>query len=343
MSLNAQAECLLEVDARSLVYSSYYITDAFDYDLSKWVQKAWLKPFIPFVIFIWVWLNFDRVHFYCDRGIIPSPVPFSLNRLELILYKLMGLQVFFWTYGADVRTRNCTYALGNPNCCTECESVGKACICDNKKWSKNRSIINKYSTGFFSMGDMIEYTPGSRNDLFFWPVDLNKQAKYEPSYPLKNFSKPVRIVHAPNHRMFKGTHFLIDAVNNLKRKGLNIELVLVEGISNDRALEIYRSADIIFDQCLIGFHGYFALEGMAMGKPVMCFIRKPEEYLLHPEECPIINTHIDTLEDDLSCLIHNGRQLREIGIQGRSYIEKYYSLEAFASRLKEAYQDIGIE
>jgi glycosyltransferase involved in cell wall biosynthesis len=143
--------------------------------------------------------------------------------------------------------------------------------------------------------------------------------------------------------MFKGTHFLIEAVDSLKAEGIPIELILVEKIPNDRALEIYRSADIIFDQCLIGFHGYFALEGMAMGKPVMCFIRKPEEYLLHPEECPIINTHIKTLKADIRKLVEDREQLREIGIKSRQYIEKYFTLEAFAGRLKKAYQDLGIE
>ena len=92
----------------------------------------------------------------------------------------------------------------------------------------------------------------------------------------------------------------------------------------------------------MGNYGYFALEAMALGKPVMCFIRKPDQYLLHPEECPIINTHVDTLKADLRRLVERRAELEEIGRRGRQYIEKHFSLEAFAGRLRRAYRDLGI-
>ena len=113
-------------------------------------------------------------------------------------------------------------------------------------------------------------------------------------------------------------------------------------LPNQEALDIYRTADVIFDQCLIGFHGYFALEAMALGKPVMCYIRKPEEYLLHPDECPIINTHVDTLKDDLRRLVSSRHELELIGQRGRLYVEQHFSREAFAGRLHETYLDLGI-
>ena len=81
---------------------------------------------------------------------------------------------------------------------------------------------------------------------------------------------------------------------------------------------------------------------MALGKPVMCYIRKPEKYLLHPNECPIINTNITTLENDILRLTNNKKELRKIGIKGREYIENYFSLKAFSERLKKAYKELGV-
>jgi glycosyltransferase involved in cell wall biosynthesis len=344
MGINARAERLLGINAKSLVYSTYYIVSDFDYNLSRWYSIPVLGKLVPFFVFLWACLFVDRLHFYCDRGLIPAIKPYRFNFSELYIYRLLGIPAFFWTYGADVRSCRTTKMLGEPNCCTNCTSVGKACLCDETSRIKKIQKLKKYSTAIFSMGDMIEYTPGSRNDLFFWPVDLNRENvhKYEPAYPEKDGEKPLRIVHASNHRMFKGTHFLIEAVDDLKAEGLPIELVLVEKIPNEEALDIYCSADVIFDQCLIGFHGYFALEGMAMGKPVMCFVRKPEEYLLHPEECPIINTHVNTLKEDIRYFVDNREQLTDIGMKSRQYIEKYYTLEAFAVRLRRAYEELGV-
>jgi len=344
MGINARAEKLLGINAKSLVYSTYFVSSDFDYNLSRWYSVPIFGKLVPFAVFLWACLFIDRLHFYCDRGLIPSLKPYRFNYFELYIYKLLGIPVFFWTYGADVRSCETTKMLGEPNCCTNCTSVGKACLCDGTNRIKKIQKLKKYSNAIFSMGDMIEYTLGSRNDLFFWPVDLNGEDahKYDPAYPEENEEKPLRIVHASNHRTFKGTHFLIEAVEDLKGEGLPIELVLVEKVPNEKAIDIYRSADIIFDQCLIGFHGYFAIEGMAMGKPVMCFIRKPEEYLLHPKECPIINTSVTTLRKDIRHFIDNREQLTDIGIKSRQYIEKYYTLEVFTERLAKAYKELGV-
>lgn len=344
MGINARAEKLLGVNAKSLVYSTYFISSDFDYNLSRWYSIPMLGKLLPFVVFLWACLFVDRLHFYCDRGLIPAIKPYRFNFPELYIYRLLGIPVFFWTYGADVRSCGTTKMLGEPNCCTNCTSVGKACLCDETSRIKKIQKLKKYSNAIFSMGDMIEYTPGSRNDLFFWPVDLNGKSahKYEPVYHQKDSESLLRIVHASNHRMFKGTQFLVEAVGNLKAEGIPIELILVEKVPNEEALDIYRSADIIFDQCLIGFHGYFALEGMAIGKPVMCFIRKPEEYLLHPEECPIINTSVNTLRKDIRYFVDNREELTDVGMKSRQYIEKYFTLEAFAERLKKAYKELGV-
>jgi SAM-dependent methyltransferase len=183
-----------------------------------------------------------------------------------------------------------------------------------------------------------------RVDFMRPPIDLAAESgeRYRPYYPSPTSQGRLRMVHASNHRRFKGTNYLIEAVDPLKEEGVDLELVLVERVTNREALNFYRSADIIFDQCQMGNYGYFALEAMTIGKPVMCLISKPDGYLLQPEECPITNTHVMTLKDDIRQLVARRGELGEIGRRGLSYIEKHFSLEAFAGRLKHAYQDLGV-
>lgn len=329
----------------SIVKESYYITDDFDWVLSRLVfQNRLLTLILSYISFVAICIVSEQVHCYVDGGLLPSRLRRSFSRVELFFYRFLEVRLFVWTYGADVRTQDKTLSLGLPNCCFGCVEVGSACVCDADNQRRNFQIVSSTAKAVFSMGDMIEYTPGSRNDLFFWPIDLRMEGgrRYAPTFPSNLKTQPLRVVHAPNHRHFKGTSFLQEAISELRSEGIEIELVLVEGMSNESAIEVYRSADLIFDQCLIGFHGYFALEAMALGKPVMCFIRDPDKYLLHAEECPIINTHINSLRDDLRSIAKRREELNSIGKQGRQYVETHYSLEAFAGRLSRFYKDLGI-
>jgi glycosyltransferase involved in cell wall biosynthesis len=150
-------------------------------------------------------------------------------------------------------------------------------------------------------------------------------------------------LHAPNHREFKGTKYIELAIRELQSEGVLIELILVERVANKVAIEIYKKADIVVDQVMVGYHGYFALEAMALGKPVMCFIRDRQRYLYKPDQCPLIDVSVSTLKESLrSWAGADQGQLDVVGRASRCYVEENYSLEAFAQRLKVAYQDLGV-
>lgn len=333
---NSKAESLLGIESDTLVFSSYFITDRFNYNFEKFCKNKLAKILARVLVFPWALFKYDAFHFFCDRGILPTRGWNGINLIELFILRLFQKKIFVYTYGADVRTRKRTEALGRYNCCMHCTSVGTACICDESKHIKNLAKIRKYATELFSMGDMTEYTPGSRNDLFFWPIDVNK---IEYVGTRAENRRPIKIVHAPNHRQYKGTDYFIQAVKSLQGEGLPLELVLVEKMSNADAINIYKKADIIAEQFLIGWHGFMAIEGMALGKPVICYIRK-REYLLAPEECPIISARLDDLREVIRDLVENPLKRKQLGEQGREYVEKYFSLDAFAQRLQRVYDEL---
>ena len=345
MATNCRAERLLGVDAKSLVFTTYFITDVFDYNLSKASSIPLIGRLLPISVFLWACLRADRLHFYCDRGILPSRRPFTFDFRELQVYRLLGIDVFLWAYGADVRSRAACQAQGKPNSCSDCDEPGKYCLCDATIHASNMRKLSALSRAVFSgMGDMFGYTPGSIDDVYYWPLDLATDGgeKYRPFYPQPAKDGPLRIVHASNHRMFKGTKYLIEAVDALRSEGEQVELVLVEKVPNRQALELYRSADLIFDNCLMGNYGFFGLEGMALGKPVMCFVRHPETYVLHAEQCPILPCHVATLKEDIRAVLRRRGELTEIGRRGRQYVEEHFSPQAFARRLASAYERLGV-
>jgi glycosyltransferase involved in cell wall biosynthesis len=176
---------------------------------------------------------------------------------------------------------------------------------------------------------------------FFRKVELVPQRielnVYEPHYPNPAEKRPL-IVHAPTHRELKGTQYLLDAVEKLKRK-YSFELSLIEGMKHSEARELYRNADLIVDQLRIGTYGVFAVESMALGKPVITYIRD-EVRDGYPKNLPIVSASQESITEVLESLLVNGMRRHELGIQSRKYVEEYHDSIKVAKRIHSIYQSI---
>ena len=184
------------------------------------------------------------------------------------------------------------------------------------------------------MGDMVAYVPGCR-DMHYWPLDAWKLEAPPVTFRVGD---TLRVAHAPNHGHFKGTRILVEAIDRLVHEGEKIELVSVQGVPNKKVIELFGGSHIVADQFVAGFHGYTALEAMALGRPVLCFLRN-DQMMVDPATCPIINTRPEQIYDVLKRCLRGEIDLHEAGKNGRIYVEQHYSLEAVAARLGRLYLD----
>ena len=129
----------------------------------------------------------------------------------------------------------------------------------------------------------------------------------------------------------------------LKDKYKNVELMLVEGVPHSKVKELYAHADLAVDQLLIGWYGGFAVEMMALGKPVVCYIRK-EDLKFIPDQMrddlPIVNANPDTIYEVLSRVAEQRDQLHLTGERGRAYVERWHDPLKIALKTKEVYESI---
>jgi glycosyltransferase involved in cell wall biosynthesis len=162
-------------------------------------------------------------------------------------------------------------------------------------------------------------------------VDL---AAFAPAPPADR-RRPL-IVHAPSSRRRKGTDEVVAAC-----AGLEADLELVEGLHHEAARERYREADIVVDQLNAGWYGLFAIEAMALGKPVVGFLH--EEAVRRTEEAfgarvPIVNVSKETLQERLGQLVAAGpAEWRRLGAESRAYVERVHDLDRVADRLLALY------
>ena len=143
------------------------------------------------------------------------------------------------------------------------------------------------------------------------------------------------VIHAPSIRAKKGTEDVIAACAQLP-----VELDLVEGVPHDEARERYARADIAVDQLRAGWHGIFALEAMALGKPVLSYLKPDvveQAKRSYGVRVPIVPTTADTLVETLRPLVASPAERRRIGAESRAYVERVHDIDRIADRLIDLY------
>jgi glycosyltransferase involved in cell wall biosynthesis len=164
-------------------------------------------------------------------------------------------------------------------------------------------------------------------------LDLREFTPVPPS----DSARPL-VVHAPSNREKKGTRFVIEACERLE-----VELDIVEGVPHEQARARYARADIAVDQLYAGWHGVFALESMALGKPVVTHL-KPDVVERSAEgfgvRLPIVPATKETLVDALRPLVEQPALRRELGAAGRAYVEQVHDIDRVADRLLDVYRSL---
>jgi glycosyltransferase involved in cell wall biosynthesis len=146
------------------------------------------------------------------------------------------------------------------------------------------------------------------------------------------------VVHAPSNREKKGTRYVIEACAQLP-----VDLDIVEGVPHELARERYARADVVVDQLNAGWHGVFALESMALGKPVITYL-KPDVVESSAEgyglRLPVVPATRETLVEALRPLVESPELRREIGAASRAYVEQVHDIDRVADRLLDVYRSL---
>jgi hypothetical protein len=161
-------------------------------------------------------------------------------------------------------------------------------------------------------------------------------SQIEPAPP-SDRKRPI-VLHAPSSRKRKGTEHIVAAV-----EGLDAELRVVEGLTHDEAFELYREADIVVDQLNAGWYGVFAIECLALGKPVVTFlhdeaVRRTEE--AYGTKVPLVPTTKETLRESLRPLVEDVALRQRIGAASRAYAEQVHDIDKIADQLVTLYERI---
>jgi glycosyltransferase involved in cell wall biosynthesis len=324
-------------DSRTLM-SGYHasINRREDYDtfledysrLPGWIPGKLRRQATPYFVFLRSLWSFDIYHHPFSGGFLGSTPLWSI---EAFLLHLAGKKVVIITYGSDlwrysrIKDASVRHALllSYPKAATKEIEIERRARC----WVRSADVV--------IVGLMIDGI-GRWSMLPVSPLAIDTGSWTPRTVRSGNDGRngPVYVLHTPNHRGFKGTEFLVNAVAQLREEGLEVNLIMLERVPNDEVRRVMREeADILAEQFVCPGYALSALEGMASGLPVLSnladehYTRVFRRYS-YLEECPILSTPVESIKDNLRTLVEDPELREALGRAGRDYVEKYHSYDA---------------
>lgn len=276
-------------------------------------------------------LFYDLFHFH-------NSYTFMINHADLPLIAHAGKNMIMHHRGNDVRAdawAKCGPGYVNPYVNTS-GSLAEEEIDRNLRYFAtymSAAIVQDYELYLY----VKDYYEAAGKPVYLLPRLVNTAA-IAPAYHEHVLMEPPLIVHAPTNQEFKGTP-IIEAIIEQLRKEVPLRYVRVEKMTKDAASLLYRQADIVIDQILCGMYGNVSVEAMALGKPVIAYLR-PDIRKFLPTGLPIVSAHPDNLYEQLKALLRDQERRIELGRNGRAFVEEHHEAKKVVATLLTIYQTV---
>lgn len=282
----------------------------------------------PYMGFLRVLREYDIV-FISSEGVFIGGT--WLGQFQAHLFRAAGIKVVVIPYGADsyvyrsIRSTSLLYGLlsSYPQMARKQEAVARRVA----YWCRHADAVIPGFMGPDGFGRWDVLIP---TQLF---ID---HEEWHASRKKRGLDDEVVICHSPNHRGFKGTEFVVEAVSRLRAEGVKVRLKLLEHMQNAEVRRVLQEeADILVEQLVYTGHGLNGLEGLATGLPVVANL-EDEQYTLpmrrwsYLGECPVVSASPESLVSVLRELIARPDLRATLGRAGRQYVEKYHGLDSAA-------------
>ena len=329
--------------SQQLLFSDDVLRDRFHYQASFSIKNLFLL--VPALLLRTLLLaRYRYVIHYAPFNYGVTPTSFA-HRLLLVMLKIWflliqisGTKLIYLPSGCfhHVSKRAWTNIDGG----RVCGNCGFEPKCNDKRNNTNFEFVRRFASASLVLdGQMTTEFEETRIRYKSFDLQMYKPDLVVPRTHRWQPSKDVRVLHSHAlesrqliDKNIKGTPFVIEAVDRLRSEGVRVSLVNLSGIAS-REMRFHQvQADIVVDQLIYGGYGSTALEGLALGKPVICYIRPTWKQFLsshYPEweNCPIVSATPETVYQELRKLVIDEEYRTRVGRESRRFAEKFLDVK----------------
>lgn len=202
------------------------------------------------------------------------------REFEFSFLKKRGLKIVCYFTGDDIRSHVLMKEVGDE---LGVRTIATALVEEfpvffsegyERQKKKIASVADTYADAIFSWSiDQVGYLKRKTHTFNYAYPDELFSANFEK---FKNLDR-VKIVHAPSDQKLKGTEFVREAIERLKKDGEYFEYRELTNASNDEVLAALSQSHIALNQFFGFLPGVFGIEAMAHGCVMMCSADKTLE------------------------------------------------------------------
>jgi glycosyltransferase involved in cell wall biosynthesis len=271
---------------------------------------------------------------------VPSP--------ELMILKLLRKKILFFPNGChqEVLKRDFVKHEGG-RVCANC--IMPETVCNDRENQRIFDLVNRFHDFVIANTPMPSRSLPQKRQIKFLSLDLDafRPDLEVPAAMRLPSNGRIRILHsfvdegrAVPGKNVKGSPFILDAINRLKREGFSVDYFYLNKVPS-RLMRMHQvQADIVVEQLIYGWWGSTAIECMGLGKPVVCYINaslKQEFLKVFPEYdgLPIIEANTDSIYATLKELVESPELRARKGRESRQFAERHFDVKKNAPAFAE--------
>ncbi|MFX0093041.1 MAG: glycosyltransferase [Candidatus Hodarchaeota archaeon] len=324
------------------------------------LSKERFIKLINLFIFMFAFFRYRYFLFYGTVGTV-DVLPVRLDkllrrfldddfRLSLELGKVFGKKFLYLPSGCLGEELQSEFSkLDNGKVCSNCGVLK----CDDSMQIPRFKVLRRYGDFFFGNGTF-NSTQIHQTHVRYKSLDLNlwhPGIKVPRKFMLKP-TKSLRVLHSfyeggrnAGGKNIKGSGYVFEAVKKLREERYPVEYYFIRDVESKYMRYYQVQADIVVDQLIYGWWGSTGIETMALGKPVVCYLRKEwKDNFLRTfpeyESFPVVEATTETIYEVLKKLVTDEEYRKKRGAESRAFAEKHFDAKKNAAEMEKMFLNL---